>query len=372
MDKATKQLYIISISYIFAASIKQNTYIMLIKSVKNDSKPVCIVHAAKSLYTKINFNINKFHSEEENSYQFHHVDINTSIDDIIAQLVELYNEKRNVLFISSSPESLRAVLQTIRYHNKLTIVHHIDESPHFLDNYYKPSNDLSNQLSESIFKNIVRIDFSAIQQHQFSNSFSHHILNTFSRVFRLGQIKDNLYLCEPAIRSADVVNFNMNALKYSEFPSIEGFSQSGLTSEEACMLARHIGISQYNRITLINGITEQNTLSDDQSANVLAQLIWYYYQGLNNRYEESMEDPQKRTSYNIYVDSDLGQFEFLKSELSGRWWYKAPMEMPDHLSQYQFYPCHYEDYLNAAEGDIPDEIFQALDWYNELLTIKPS
>ncbi len=353
-------------NHIFAASILQNVELMLKNTIKKNPKPICIVQTTDSLYIKIKYNINKFHSEEENIYQMIHVSSSVSDEELIALLVELYEEQRNVIIISSFSNALKAVLQTIRYHNKPTIVHHVDESVNFLDHYYNTSSESNIALPDKTIQNILRVDCSSIQQHQFTDLFSQHVLNTTSRVYRLGQIKDNLYLCEPAMRSANAIVIDMKVLKYNEFPSVEGFSQSGLTSEEACMMSRHAGLSNDNKITLIHGIEEKMNTCDDQSANVLAQMIWYYYQGLVNQYREDLEDPKKRISYHVSVETITNDYEFIKSQLSGRWWYKSPIDLPEHLKHLQYYPCHYEDYLEAVEGYVPDEILLALDWFSQL------
>ena len=61
---------------------------------------------------------------------------------------------------------------------------------------------------------------------------------------RLGKLKDNIELTEPIIRDADMMCFNLNAIRYSECPGVDSPTPSGFFTEEACQIARYAGICE--------------------------------------------------------------------------------------------------------------------------------
>ena len=76
---------------------------------------------------------------------------------------------------------------------------------------------------------------------------------------RLGDIKKNLHHVEPLFRNSDFVSFDMSSIRSSTFVSNVYSTPNGFDGEEACRIARYVGIS--DKITSF-GIFEYNQFLD--------------------------------------------------------------------------------------------------------------
>ena len=79
-------------------------------------------------------------------------------------------------------------------------------------------------------------------------------------------------------------------------------------------------------------------------------MIWYYIDGIHaQQYEIPLE---QINNYEHYQTALTGNDTlFIKSPRTGRWWMQLPNE--------HFIPCSYEDYIIAANNDIPERWFRA-------------
>jgi arginase family enzyme len=168
---------------------------------------------------------------------------------------------------------------------------------------------------------------------------------------RLGEIRSNMTLVEPVLRDSDIVSFDISAIRQSDSPGHHNPSPSGFTCEEACQLARYAGLSDN---VSVFGLFEYNPKFDtrNQSANVVAQLIWYFIDGLSCRSPEEPTEENKNFKTFIVGHSDLDyEITFYKSLVSERWW----MEVPDPKSDKpKLISCSHNDYKIASEQEVPD------------------
>jgi formiminoglutamase len=166
--------------------------------------------------------------------------------------------------------------------------------------------------------------------------------------FRVGTAKENLDEIEPAIRNSNFVSFDISAIKNSDAPA-NTLSPNGFTGEEACVLARHAGLS--NDVSSF-GIYGYNPAKDtnDLTAIQIAQMLWYYIDGINKSLQEvSLED---RNSFNeFHCTFTEVETVFLQSKKTGRWWMQLPNK--------KFIACSYKDYVMASHNDIPERWLRA-------------
>jgi formiminoglutamase len=169
--------------------------------------------------------------------------------------------------------------------------------------------------------------------------------------FRLGDVRSDFSLVEPVLRDSDIVSFDISSVRQSDMPAFYNPSPSGFTSEEACQLARYSGIGD---MVTVFGLFELNPKFDDrlQSANVGAQIIWYFIDGLTNRNIESPSGENKNFKTFIVGSNNLDhEITFYKSSISDRWW----MEIPGTKAQKPvIVSCSYADYLSACEQEVPN------------------
>lgn len=179
---------------------------------------------------------------------------------------------------------------------------------------------------------------------------------------RLGQFRNNISESEPILRDADIVSFDISAVRQSDAPGGSSQSPNGFSGEEACALARYAGIS--DKVSSF-GVYEYNPALDSngRTAHLMAQMVWYFIEGCNSRKGDypyaSKKDYQKFT---VLINEGEHELTFYKSHLSGRWWIEVPMKESYQVSsvRHKLVPCSYSDYQKACENDVPLRWWQAM------------
>lgn len=178
--------------------------------------------------------------------------------------------------------------------------------------------------------------------------------------YRLGQIRDNIQEAEPVIRHADMVSFDMSALKHSDAPAHEEASPNGFYAEEACQMMRYAGMS--DKLTTV-GIYEINPHYDIQgkTSSLAAQMVWCFIDGFYARKKDfpSRSSPEY-TRFHVFLQDNKYEINFYKSGKSDRWWMEVPYPPDKNLKfeRHTLIPCSYKDYETACKDDIPDRWWQ--------------
>lgn len=183
-------------------------------------------------------------------------------------------------------------------------------------------------------------------------------LDAMERMFfdpvRLGTLRARLSLAEPSFRSAHLVVFDSGVLRASEFPAVFDANPNGLLNEEACQLARYAGLSiQLGSVGFYNFNPDYDI--DRRGAKQQAQMIWYFLEAYTQRRQEDPKDQGEQFLKYRLALKNTHELVFYKSTYSERWW----MEIPHPKSGKEntiplMIPCEYEDYVQAANDDLPD------------------
>lgn len=172
--------------------------------------------------------------------------------------------------------------------------------------------------------------------------------------YRLGQIRENIQECEPLIRTADMISFDISAIRMSDAPGNHRAQPFGLSGEEACQLCWYAGIN--SRMSSI-GFYEFNPDADNrvQTATTIAVMIWYFTEGYYHRLEEiNLNDP-RFVRYIVSLKQEPHHLTFYKDTLTEKWWMEVPFrEGKSRYSRNALVPCSYKDYQDAGNGDIPN------------------
>ncbi|MGV3763508.1 formimidoylglutamase [Parapedobacter sp.] len=172
---------------------------------------------------------------------------------------------------------------------------------------------------------------------------------------RLGLIAGQVDQVEPVIRSADMLSFDMAAIRQSDAPGSAHATVNGLYGDEACQICRYAGMS--DKLTSI-GFYEYNPALDSrgQTAMLLAQMIWYFIDGFYNRKNDAPLVPKSAyITYRTSVHNEAYELVFVKSKKSDRWWMQVPYSGTKSVNErYHLVPCRYEDYQMAVSGEMPD------------------
>jgi len=203
-------------------------------------------------------------------------------------------------------------------------------------------------------------NFSNIGYQTYYNSQEElDLLNSlFFDTYRLGEVKD-LTVVEPILRDADIVSIDIGSVRQSDAPANNNASPNGFYGEEICAIARYAGIS--DKVTSF-GVYEYNSKFDnnDQTAHLIAQMIWYFIEGVNFRAKDypfcTKETYQK---FIVLIENDE-PINFYKSDKSERWWMEINIITNNKHKRHALIPCTYQDYLEAIEQKIPERWYKAL------------
>lgn len=172
-------------------------------------------------------------------------------------------------------------------------------------------------------------------------------------VKRLGQVRYDLTSVEPILRDAQVLSFDLNAIRYIDAPGQSMASPNGLYSEEACQIARYAGTSDELSIAGFFNLIPDKDLSWN-STKLMAQIVWHFMEGFfNRRSEDPSEDSEDFNHFMVDMSNINMTLAFFQSRISGRWWMKIS-DFENRKDEIYIIPCDEDDYTKASHGDIPD------------------
>ena len=182
--------------------------------------------------------------------------------------------------------------------------------------------------------------------------------NLFFDTYRLGEAKvlENI---EPAFRNADIVSIDIGAVRQSEAPANNNSSPNGFYGEEICAISRYAGIS--DKVSSF-GIYEYNSKHDnnDQTAHLIAQMIWYFIEGVNFRVKDyPFSGKENYQKFTVLLEEDEPLL-FYKSNKSGRWWIEINILSNNKYKRHALIPCTYKDYTDATKQVIPEKWYKAM------------
>lgn len=177
----------------------------------------------------------------------------------------------------------------------------------------------------------------------------------FFDYYRLGELIADITLAEPVLRNAHMVSMDARAIRAAEMGLSDNFSPNGFTGREICTIARYAGIS--DNISIF-GIYECE--NNNQSFQLVSQIIWYFIEGLNFRTPEFPDSKNENfTKYTVPTENE--SLVFFKSHLTERWWVEVPSILTAHTKTNTpaLLPCTELDYLDACNQNIPERWFKA-------------
>lgn len=104
--------------------------------------------------------------------------------------------------------------------------------------------------------------------------------------------------------------------------------------------------------------------NDRQNAQLLAQGIWYFIDGVDWRKGDYPLRPKSDyIKFTVLSDQLDQEIIFYKSPWSERWWMEIPSH-PKDVSKNSLISCDIEDYHLAKKGEIPDRYWKAIQKIN--------
>jgi formiminoglutamase len=183
----------------------------------------------------------------------------------------------------------------------------------------------------------------------------------YFEAFRIGQMRTNLQETEPAIRNADLLSFDITAIRSADAPGNRNAQPFGLTGEEACQICWYAGLNE--KLSSI-GFYEYNPTYDDahkKTAAVVATMIWYFIEGYYNRKNDQNFRGNDFMKYSVSMPVDPEVITFFKSKVSEKWWMEVPYPHGHaRYSRNSIVPCSYNDYQTAIKGEVPERYISTL------------
>lgn len=180
--------------------------------------------------------------------------------------------------------------------------------------------------------------------------------------YRLGVLKNDMELCEPVLRETDVLSIDFSSIRSLDIRGNHSSKVSGFSSDEICQLTRYAGLS--SRVKVL-GVFEFNPTDENDMLHgqVLAQMIWYFLEGLNFRKDE-FPNPALNgfKKYSVIIEHET--IIFYKSDATERWWMEINVIEDNKIKRRALIPCTYNDYLTAIRMEIPER------WYNNKKRIE--
>lgn len=176
--------------------------------------------------------------------------------------------------------------------------------------------------------------------------------------YRLGAVTADIKDVEPILRNADLVSLDVSAIKSAELGNSNAENPNGFDGREICSIARYAGIS--NKVTSFSLFEITNFHKSSAGAMLLAQVIWYFIEGVNFRVlDDDFTDEKCYTTYKVPVDNET--LTFKKSSKTGRWWIELPFisNIDNKLKSRTLLPCTYGEYLGATDQEIPERWLKA-------------
>ncbi|MBS4060259.1 MAG: formimidoylglutamase [Bacteroidetes bacterium] len=179
-------------------------------------------------------------------------------------------------------------------------------------------------------------------------------------VYRLGFVKSRMEEAEPMVRNADILSFDLSAIRAADAPGNGNAGPNGFTGDEACRIARYAGLS--DKMSTF-GLFEYNPLLDREgiAAELAAQIIWYFIDGVANRTNDVPSIGNNDFSrYNVRIEGQEEPVVFLRSKTTDRWWIDLSFGRTDRkkYERHHYVPCSKEDYDQAMKDELPDRWWQ--------------
>jgi len=183
----------------------------------------------------------------------------------------------------------------------------------------------------------------------------------YFEAFRVGQVRTNIQEIEPTVRNADMVAFDITAIRSSDAPGNANAQPFGITGEEACQICWYAGLNE--KLSSI-GFYEYNPAYDDdrkKTAAVVATMIWYFIEGYYYRKNEQNFRSNDFMKYSVSMPVEPEVISFYKSKFSEKWWMEIPYPGgKEKYSRNSIVPCSYSDYQTAVKGEVPDRYISTL------------
>ena len=165
-----------------------------------------------------------------------------------------------------------------------------------------------------------------------------------------GELRADRRLAEPVLRQADFLSLDVAAIRWQDAPGYYPASPFGLSNEDATQLCWYAGHNaQLSSLGLYGYRPEHDP--HGLAAATLATMLWYFIEGFYHRKPETGFGTYRFLTYTLVLPGTPAELVFYKSRRADKWWMEV--ESLADASLKRIVPCTHQDYLHAAQGDLP-------------------
>lgn len=184
-------------------------------------------------------------------------------------------------------------------------------------------------------------------------------LDLFEKLYfdtcRLGEFNSDFTIAEPLLRNADCMSLDLQAIRSSDFQGANYSSPNGFYADQICQIVKYAGIS--DKLTSLGIFNLFPDKLAPASKGLLAQIIWYFLDGISQRKGDFPIGSKKEyLKFIVAMESSDDDLVFYKSNKSERWWIEIPYPQTGNskYARHLMVPCNHSDYQLAMSGDVPD------------------
>lgn len=176
----------------------------------------------------------------------------------------------------------------------------------------------------------------------------------FFDITRLGAFNDDFKRAEPHLRNADIISIDFSSVKNGDTDQRIYKNPNGFRSDQICQIGKYAGMS--DKLSCF-GVFEIDCNQNASSNTLLAELIWYFIDGVNARLGDFPVGAKKNyKKFFVHLEGFKDELVFYKSDKSDRWWMEVnyPAGEGQKYERHHMVPCDHDDYVAATENQIPD------------------
>ena len=179
----------------------------------------------------------------------------------------------------------------------------------------------------------------------------------------VGKLRSDRSQAEPALRQANFVSFDIAAIRWQDAPGYYPASSFGLSNEDAAQLCWYAGHNEQLTSLGLYGYRPDHD-PHGLAAATLATMLWYFIEGYYHRSPETGFGTYRFLTYTLVLPGNSkgqpSELVFYKSRRVNdvpKWWMEVESITPPHVKR--IVPCTHQDYLKAAQGDLPQRWIRA-------------
>jgi len=171
---------------------------------------------------------------------------------------------------------------------------------------------------------------------------------------RLGAFNDNPRIAEPYLRNSDLLSIDFKSVRSSDSDPAVYENVNGFRADQLCQIMKYAGLSDKMSCVFLSEINPEQSRS---ASNLIAQLIWYFSDGVANRVGDfPIGSKAGYKKFHVSLEDFDEDLVFYKSDKSERWWLevKYPAGQDSKYNRHHLVPCNQDDYSAALKNEIPD------------------